>query len=155
MVKQPGQCHRLILYHKTFPVPVYCLWSANVNCLCRCVAHMTVTHIPLTHIGVRKCMFSVSMCYIVDFGRLSINNNANKVSVSSVEKCALCNYILLMFNIQYVVPLFHSPSLPFSISSRSRRTLTPFILSFFQKGNLGHREFRSFVLTNFLWQRWE
>lgn len=60
---------------------------------------MTVTHIPLTHIGVRKCMFSVSMCYIVDFGRLSINNNANKVSVSSVEKCALCNYILLIFNI--------------------------------------------------------
>ena len=145
MVKQSGQCHRFILYHKTFSVLVYCLWSVNVICLCQCVAHTVVTHTP--HIGVQKCLLPVSICCIVDFGDyLWI---IRPIRCLTLQNVLLCNYILLTFNTQYLVPLFPSSGLPLSISSRSRRLLIPSVLLFFQKGNLGRREFRRFFQTNF------
>lgn len=50
-------------------------------------SHDSYTYTP--QIGVQKCLFPVSICYIVDFGRLSISNKANKVSVSYIEKHAI------------------------------------------------------------------
>lgn len=62
----------------------------------------------------------------------------------------LCNYILHMFNIHYVVLLFPSPCLPLNISSRRRRILAHLVLLFLQNTKFGAQRIPKIFPDNFL-----